>query len=431
MKNIFRDRDYIQDEKGDIYQVIGSLHIEGGIMALQKYKKVKSNNQKVHKSMIPTDPIQEFKQHEMRYWKQKETNNRFIRILPNYSSQSAKNNIKNNEYLSHSSVFDTDLIIIPPKKVKIHWNPQKRLQNLIKIMKKGDFDQRKKLDTLERETIEVAYLFNEKFDIGMENIGVSGSILWGAHHSHSDIDLMIYGNFNTEQILNNAPINRSQDAKLRNYMKVEILPIAEKMSIKTGLPMEECFEYIYNKPYLFFYRDRKVSVTFAPSKSELVKIPLYTKKTRFHPLFPVKIEAKVEKDTWGFYYPGLFLIKGIDMLDSGTKDKNQSKNETENQDRKKNEIKKVHNNPIGRDYQQNNNNEYLEKLEIQPKNITRLLVFEHELVGYYRCGDKIEIRGLLQKAENIPQSNSLDLKDTYQILVGGYETFGKEYIRKI
>jgi len=36
MKEIFQDRDYLQDVKGDIYQVIGSIHTKEGIFALQK-----------------------------------------------------------------------------------------------------------------------------------------------------------------------------------------------------------------------------------------------------------------------------------------------------------------------------------------------------------------------------------------------------------
>jgi len=71
------------------------------------------------------------------------------------------------------------------------------------------------------------------------------------------------------------------------------------------------------------------------------------------------------------------------------------------------------------------------KKKNSPLNITRLIVYEHELVGYYKKGDIVEIRGLLQEGINVPNFNDLKPVKTYQILVGGQETFGNEYIRLI
>jgi hypothetical protein len=68
-------------------------------------------------------------------------------------------------------------------------------------------------------------------------------------------------------------------------------------------------------------------------------------------------------------------------------------------------------------------------LKLQPKQITRVMIFEQEFIGYYKTGDLIEISGLLQYAENIPAYSGYDLTSTYQVMLGGHETYGREYIR--
>ncbi|MHA1475061.1 MAG: nucleotidyltransferase domain-containing protein, partial [Promethearchaeota archaeon] len=238
MKEIFQDRDYLQDVKGDIYQVIGSIHTKEGIFALQKYKKVSPEESKnTHKNFIPSDdPISKVKNHEFRYWKQKESNDLFIRILPNYSSKSASANIEQNAYKSFSSIFQMNMIIIPHNQILKHWKPQQRFKELLSTFASKNFSEIQKLDNLEREAIEVGITLESFFNIDISKIGITGSILWNAHHEKSDIDVMIYGT-EFSKIVNNTKFLSAENKGLRRFKKIEILPLAEKMSIKTGLPM--------------------------------------------------------------------------------------------------------------------------------------------------------------------------------------------------
>jgi len=387
MKEIFQDRDYLQDVRGDIYQVIGSIHTKEGIYTLQKYKKVSlEKSQNIHQKLIPyDDPISKVKNHEFRYWKQKGTNDLFIRILPNYSSKSASANIKQNIYKSFSAIFQMQMIVIPRNQILKHWKPQQRFKELLSGFSSKNFNEIQKLDNLERETIEVGITLESFFNIDISKIGITGSILWNAHHEKSDIDIMIYGT-EFKKIINNTKELSAESKGLRRFKKIEILPLAEKMSIKTGLPMEECFEYIYNKKYLFFFNNRKVSITFAPSLQELLRFPLFSPETIFKSIKSISIQAKIESCEFGYFYPSLYKISC-----------------------------------------KNSNDE----MNIGPFDITRLIVYEHELVGYYEKGDVVEIRGLLQECINVPNFNDLKPIKTYQILVGGQETFGNEYIRLI
>ena len=387
MKEIFQDRDYLQDVKGDIYQVIGSIHTNEGIFALHKYKKVSpKESQNTHQKLIPSDdPISKVKNHEFRYWKQKGSNDLFIRILPNYSSKSAGANIEQNLYKTFSPIFQMSMIIIPHNQILKHWKPQQRFKELLSTFTSKNFSEIQKLDNLEREAIEVGITLESFFNIDISKIGITGSILWNAHHKNSDIDIMIYGS-EFAKIVNSTKIISAEGKGLRRFKKIEILPLAQKMAIKTGLPMEECFEYIYKKNYLFFFNNRKISITFAPNLQELLRYPLFSPGTIFKSIKNIIIQAKIESCEFGYYYPSLYKISC-----------------------------------------KNNN----EETSFDSSDITRLMVYEHELVGYYKNGDNVEIRGLLQECINVPNFNDLKPIKTYQILVGGQETFGNEYIRII
>jgi len=312
-------------------------------------------------------------------------NDLFIRILPNYSSKSASTNIEQNAYKSFSSIFQMNMIIIPHNQILKHWKPQQRFKELLSTFASKNFSEIQKLDNLEREAIEVGITLESFFNIDISKIGITGSILWNAHHEKSDIDVMIYGT-EFSKIVNNTKFLSAENKGLRRFKKIEILPLAEKMSIKTGLPMEECFEYIYKKNYLFFFNKRKVSITFAPNLQDLSRYPLFSPETIFKSIKSVTIQAKIESCEYGYYYPSLYKISCIKIKD----EKNYS-----------------------------------------PLDISRLIVYEHELVGYYKKGDVVEIRGLLLECVGVPNFNDLEPINTYQILVGGQETFGNEYIRLI
>jgi hypothetical protein len=69
--------------------------------------------------------------------------------------------------------------------------------------------------------------------------------------------------------------------------------------------------------------------------------------------------------------------------------------------------------------------------QIFPNSITRLMIFEHENIGFYSNGDIIEISGMLQECHQVPNFKTLELEDTYQILVGTVELYGKEYVKRL
>jgi predicted nucleotidyltransferase len=65
-----------------------------------------------------------------------------------------------------------------------------------------------------------------------------------------------------------------------------------------------------------------------------------------------------------------------------------------------------------------------------PDSVTHLVVFEKECAGYYQRGDLIEVRGVLQRASNVPVSPGGECIGTrHQVLVGTIAGKGREYVR--
>lgn len=367
----FFDRDVIIDTNGDIYQVMGSIHPPEVVLATPKYRKI----------LVP-EPNQF-------YWQRKKTSECFQRIIPQYSTLAITESIQKDTYRHFSTIFQRDLIQIPRSQISEHLSPKTRLTELYDCFRKGSFAEKHELDNIERETLDITSILIEEFGLSEADLGISGSILWGGQHINSDIDITIYGLTAQNKFSKYSKRFQSQSKGLRSFSLLELMTKAEKWAEKSGLSVEECFDYLHQKSYLFYFKNRFVSLIFVPSQEELIAYSPYLLDSQFFNVRPITIQATIRTDRWGLYYPGLYGIQCDAILDD----------EFENLPSK--------------------------------QNITRLLVFEHENVGYYSIGDKVEIAGLLQKCENVLVGNGFEIGITYQLVVGTMETFKHEYVRRV
>ena len=109
----------------------------------------------------------------------------------------------------------------------------------------------------------------------------------------------------------------------------------------------------------------------------------------------VTLRARVSNDDWMYFYPGIVYLDNVEIMDA------------EN--------------------------------ERQIPFITRMVVFEHENIGYYENGDYIEIRGLLQYIKNPPyevitkfqRSLPIENQEFAQIVVGTKENYENEYVKNL
>lgn len=163
---VFRDRDMVQDDRGDLYQILGSIHPPDAVFALETYHRIPP-------SEIQTGPASPF------YWIQNATGDHFIRQIRKYTAQSAAAAIAQHPYHTFSPLFHTEMLLLPTARIVRHWNPQHRFQTLLDTITHGSFSHRQALDPLEREAVEVAVTILEECRLSPTALGITGSLLWG------------------------------------------------------------------------------------------------------------------------------------------------------------------------------------------------------------------------------------------------------------
>jgi predicted nucleotidyltransferase len=94
-------------------------------------------------------------------------------------------------YLVYDPVFNETLCEVPVDKVKKHYKPDEKLQEM-----RSSND----LDPLQSKALQFAKLLKETAGIPWNALGISGSIMVGLHTLESDIDPVVYGSKNCTQV---------------------------------------------------------------------------------------------------------------------------------------------------------------------------------------------------------------------------------------
>ncbi|MBD3350230.1 MAG: hypothetical protein GF364_01975 [Candidatus Lokiarchaeota archaeon] len=381
------DRDYFFGKDGNIYQVFGYTHYLEKIHCLMKYIKVSELDENVF------------------YWYSASREAHYKRVIPNYSVKTAIKNISKHQYQQFSKIYDTDFILYPKSEIQQYLLPRNKLKRTIDVIYQQDTHRMSNLPNKLKEALEIALIISDKVKIPMEDIGITGSILWDASHKQSDIDITIYGIENALKLLKNSAILVQNYPKIRRLNVTELMNVASKFSLKSGLSQEDCAVFTSLKPYLFYYNDQFLSIAFCPKEEEIEVNPLASENTRLSNIEKysrVVLKAQVSNVDWGYFYPAIVYIKYVTNSDE-------------------------------------NNNETQLHEDILKK-IKRIVIFEREISGYFNQGDNIEISGLLQKVEHAPKKVVLNgsinenfQKDDeiYQIVIGTKENYGNEYIKNL
>ncbi|MEE9397677.1 MAG: nucleotidyltransferase domain-containing protein [Methylococcales bacterium] len=143
----FYARDFLETSEGLIFAVVINGADESGVYCFLRYVDEDDRYRKV------TTP---------------EANTRIERYHP--------------EYLFYAKQWDTYLHKIPLDRIQNHFRPRERLQVLLES---------DPADNVEASLIDLLHML-EKRQIDLGSLGVTGSILIGAHSEKSDIDLVVY-----------------------------------------------------------------------------------------------------------------------------------------------------------------------------------------------------------------------------------------------
>jgi predicted nucleotidyltransferase len=157
--------DYIQIEKGVIFDVKGLVHNPQKAIAFPRF--------------LP-DSGGDRKRGNIFYRKIYSISERFEFLQQNLP-----------QFIVHDPVFDEKLCEVPLKDVKHHYRPVNRLQEL---RHSGD------LDALERNALEFMELLKSDAKTPWNALGISGSLLVKLHTPNSDIDPTVYGTKNCRKV---------------------------------------------------------------------------------------------------------------------------------------------------------------------------------------------------------------------------------------
>ncbi|MFQ6053656.1 MAG: hypothetical protein ACE5OO_05460, partial [Candidatus Bathyarchaeia archaeon] len=160
-----KDRDFIETVEGLLFCVVGYLHPPDRYTAYLKYVPAPSGK-----------------------WRRGET--RYARAIPYYHVTQVENTYsllreRYPEYLFSCPVRNITVSSVPHPRVETYYHPRSRLRS---ILNTGAGD------ALEKKLIDLVTLLSDLAGLGVEDLGVTGSLLTGSHDVRfSDIDLTVYG----------------------------------------------------------------------------------------------------------------------------------------------------------------------------------------------------------------------------------------------
>jgi len=161
-----REGDFIESIEGLIFDVKGSVHPPNKIIAFIRY--------------FPDEKGPRKKQ-GTNYSKVYSLSKRFHLLSKKFP-----------ECIVYDQVFDAKLCEVPIHKVKHHYKPCEKLEEL-----RGNL---KHLDEPEQKALELADILKISANIPSKEVGVSGSIMVGLHYKKSDLDLIVYGVKNCRKV---------------------------------------------------------------------------------------------------------------------------------------------------------------------------------------------------------------------------------------
>ena len=349
-----RDRDFIESYEGLIFCVIGNVHPVDRVIAYLKYIPHLA-------SKIRTK------------WSREGI--MYGRILPYYSAigvRSTMDFLRKHypEYIVYDKYRSIELIEVPRSKIKKHFKPEERLQEIIKSPQ----------DNLEKLALDLVSELSNESNISIENFGITGSILLKMHNlRYSDIDVVVYGHRNgwiIRDTLKELYHRKRSDFRLPRGSLLEEwskdIVSHHPLTLKEAMLLYSKFKW--NRA---LYKGRQFSIHPVKLENEVKE----RWEDKIHkPLGLVRVKAKVVNSSDAIFMPAIYIVEETKIL---------------------------------------------EGIE-PPKQISRIVSYEGLYIDLAEPGDEIIAYGKLEEVQDLRSGETY-----YQVTIGTYEANGKDFIKPV
>jgi hypothetical protein len=268
------------------------------------------------------------------------------------------------EYLFQDKFSGLKFPAVPASRVKVHHKPENGIKQIATAPR----------DPLEDKALRLVRLLSERAGVPLGNFGVTGSILLGIHNlAYSDIDLIVYGRGESvklrealQNLYREAEVERLRGERLRRWCeeKARLHPL-------TFQEAEEIYRRTWNRG---IFRGTFFSVH--PVRADWEVKETYGDK-RLTSEGIVEAEATILDASESLFLPALYRVGEV-KVSAGLK----------------------------------------------ADGITELVSFEGLYSGIFRKGERVKVRGLLEKVESL-----LNGKIYRRILVGSRAAGGGDYVK--
>jgi uncharacterized protein len=274
-------------------------------------------------------------------------------------------------YLIDDSHFHTTLLELPRTDVARYFSPELRLRE---ITREGPTDE------LEASAMRLAEIIHDTLGISFDNLGVTGSISWGAHDpKRSDINMNVYGFKQAWRL------ERGYDKISEQYDSVRVgIPSgmhSENPATRRKLPrtVSDTLQSLSSRRREFYLHGRGIGVMPVLLPEEA---PIRHGDENYISVAesPVTVSMEIEDSEYGIFMPAVYYgsSKPTDATHGNT--------------------------------------------------VTRIMVYDGVFRGLLEPGDKVDVTGALQRVEPTSGRHAHGTEVFYQIMVGTKNGRGRDLI---
>ena len=207
-------------------------------------------------------------------------------------------------YLVYDPVFDETLCEVPINKVKKHFDPVKKLQQL-----RGS----ETLDAVEKKALHLTEPLKKSSNIPWSAIGISGSILVGLHKIDSDIDPIVYGSANCLRVHSSLQeMFNDSDSPVKPYSQHELRSLFDFRSKDTAMDLEEFVRTESRKAFQGKFMKTDYFIRLVKNWDEIDE---NYGDTQYKNSGYAKIKATVVDDSESIFTPCRYAIKSADIME--------------------------------------------------------------------------------------------------------------------